>query len=213
MVVVALAEDMGIIQDLGRKAVESACQTLKRWRADGLPEDIFISVNISVTELKEPGFADRMAQIAAAYDVPPSGLEIEITETLAVSHEETTSRNIIALRAYGFGIAIDDFGMGHSSLVYLKRFPISTLKVDKCLSKDVVTAPENLEIISSILQLCQTLKIGLVVEYVENEDQLRLLDSIGCTHFQGYHFSRPISNEAFCAFVRELGVGPEREVL
>ncbi|MDR0381230.1 MAG: EAL domain-containing protein [Oscillospiraceae bacterium] len=213
MVVVALAEDMGIVHELGRKAIESACRTLKRWRAAGLPDSLFISVNISVTELKEPGFADRIAQIAADHDVPPSGLEIEITETLAVSNEETTSRNLLDLRAHGFGIAIDDFGMGHSSLVYLKRFPISTLKVDKCLSKDVTTAPENLEIISSILQLCQTLNIGLVVEYVENEDQLRLLDSIGCTHFQGYHFSRPISDEAFCLFVREIEVGPEHEIL
>ncbi len=199
MVIVALCEDLGLSRQLGQMALSSACRELKRWRESGV-NDAYVSVNVSSTELREADFASRMIMTTKQYDVLPSSIQIEVTESLAVSHDEITKRNLDQVREMGFGVAIDDFGMGHSSLVYLQRFPFSTLKVDKSLSKEVSTSPENLEIISSILQLCRSLGIGMVVEYVENDWQLSLLRSVGCNQFQGYHFSPPITSEEFCSY-------------
>ncbi len=199
MVIVALCEDMGSSSQLGQMAIASACKELRRWRDSGV-EDAYVSVNISSTELKDSDFSARLLRTAKQYDVPPACIQIEVTESLAVSRDDITKRNLDQIRSMGFGIAIDDFGMGHSSLVYLQRFPFSTLKVDKSLSREVSTSPENLEIISSILQLCRSLNIGMVVEYVENDWQLSLLRSVGCNQFQGYHFSPPITSDEFCNY-------------
>lgn len=200
MVIVAIAEDMGLIGRLGRLALSSACAELKKWRETG--NDIYVSVNFSATELKNHNFADEIAATADSYGLPPTALKIEVTESLAINNDEVTNGNITKLAKMGFGIAIDDFGMGHSSLVYIRRFPVSMLKVDKALSKDISTVPENLEIINSIHLLCKSLGIQMVVEYVENEEQLALLNGIGCGLYQGYHYSRPLPPDEFYEYLR-----------
>lgn len=200
MAIIAIAEDMGLIKALGKRALNAACREVKKWREIGFP--LYVSVNFSASELKNPEFANEVAKIVDAYGLPVSAIKIEVTETLAITNDEVTNCNIQTLGRLGFGIAIDDFGMGHSSLVYIRRFPISMLKVDKALSKDVSSIPENLEIISSIHQLCKSLGIEMVVEYVENREQLELLNAIGCGLYQGYHYSKPLPPEQFIEYVQ-----------
>lgn len=202
MVVVAIAEDMGLISSLGKLALHSACAQIVKWKELGL--QLYASVNFSATELKDPNFSDNIMKIIDSYGLPVTAIKIEVTETLAITNDETTNGNIQKLGASGFGIAIDDFGMGHSSLVYIRRFPISMLKVDKALSKDIATIPENLEIISSIHQLCKSLGIDMVVEYIEDDRQLGLLNGIGCNLYQGYYYSRPLPPEDFVKYIESF---------
>jgi EAL domain-containing protein (putative c-di-GMP-specific phosphodiesterase class I)/cellobiose-specific phosphotransferase system component IIC len=196
MITVALAEEMGLSARLGQLALTSACLQLSRWREQGAGS-LYISVNITAAELKDPAFAPRLRDLSHAHGVAAGSLQLEVTETMAVSRDAVTRANLDAVRSLGFGVAIDDFGTGHASLATLQRFPFSALKVDKSLSREVVHSPERLEIIASLTQLCRALGIGLVVEYVETDDQLSLLRSVGCQYFQGYRFGAPMSADAF----------------
>lgn len=200
MVVVAIAEDIGLIGALGKLSLNSACTEVKKWREAGFP--IYASVNFSTTEFKDPSFSDEVIKVLHAHGLPASSIKIEVTETLAISNDDVTNKNIQKLGDNGFGIAIDDFGMGHSSLVYIRRFPISMLKVDKALSKDITKIPENIEIINSIHQLCTSLGVQMVIEYVEDKEQLDLLNGIGCSLYQGYYYSKPLPSDAFLQYLK-----------
>ncbi len=198
-ITIALAEDSGLIQPLGLWAFEKACKVRRNWLDRGI-RDLSMAVNVSGMQLREelPG---RFADIMRRYDLAPSMIEIEVTESSALDSDMPESRVLASLHDLGFPIAIDDFGMGHSSLKYLKQFPVNVVKIDGAISRDVLTNPICADIVASITRLCRARGMTSVAEFVENEAQVDVLTALGCDVFQGYHYSRPLEAEACLEFI------------
>ncbi len=198
---ITLAEEAGTIKKLGAWALEEACRQLTEWRRAGM-EDVTMSVNLSVQQLVDEEILTEIGERVRRYDFPKGLLEVEVTESIALGGNGRTDI-LHKIHALGVAVAIDDFGMGHSSLVYLKRFPVDTLKIDRVLSKDVATSRYSSEIISTIVELCRSLGIHLLVEFVDNQEQLKALQKLGCSRIQGYLYSPPMPADKCEAFIRK----------
>ncbi len=200
---VALAEDCGVIDDLGAFVLKTACASFHKWKP--LPDDNFLmSVNLSARQLDNPRLTEDIMGILAATGVPAHQLEVEITESVAVTPGDTAFNTLNALRSRGVKVAIDDFGMGHTSLRYLQEFPIDTVKLDKSLteeSKDGV----NAHIVKSIMSLSRDLGLRTIVEGVETTEQCEQFKNLGCSVFQGFYFSKPLTPEACADFMAAYG--------
>lgn len=203
MLVIALAEETGRIDKLGLWIMESAMAQRAQWTRQGL-YDFHVAVNVSSQQLASPVFCEKTLDILKQYDVPTHQLQVEITETVALVENSTTSCNLTQLHDAGVSIAMDDFGVGHSSLLYLRTQPINTLKIDGSLSREVVTHPANLDIISTIYDLCRLLGVDTIIEYVDNEEQLDKLMGIGTFLIQGYLFSPPVGADEVPGFIEKL---------
>ena len=201
-VIVTLAEDAGLIKKIGMWTFSEACRQLREWR-DRRLADITMSVNFSVCQLDDTNLPDQIMAVLAEHSIPPSSVEIEVTESVALPVGSVYNELLMEVHACGIKLAIDDFGMGHSSLVYLKQFPVNTLKVDKVLSKDVLTKDGSAEIIATIADLCRSRGISMLVEYVETEEQLQKLKSLGAVNIQGYFFSCPLPPDECLAFIQK----------
>ncbi|OXS28668.1 MAG: PTS fructose transporter subunit IIA [Desulfovibrio sp. MES5] len=200
-ITVALAEDSNLICQLGLKLVDKACRIRRAWYDAGL-HDITIAVNISPIQLT-PDFPAKITTIFNKYGLRPDMLEIEVTESGAMDEGSPECLVLRELYEQGFPVAIDDFGMGHTSLKYLRRFPVSTVKIDGGISREVLTNPICADIVASITKLCHAQRITSVAEFVETEEQATTLRGLGCDIFQGYLYSRPLSAEMALQFIRE----------
>ncbi|HYD94602.1 MAG TPA: EAL domain-containing protein [Noviherbaspirillum sp.] len=198
---IPLAEETGLIEPLGDWVLEQACRQLGAWRAagDGLT---VLAVNVSAVQLHKGTLAQTVAELLARYQLPGEALEIELTESTVMSNPEQAITSMHAIRALGVKIAIDDFGTGHSSLAYLKRLPIDTLKIDRSFVVEADRNEEGAVICSSILGLARNLKLAVVAEGIENAGQLAFLKKRGCTAGQGYHFSPPLPLHELNAWLR-----------
>jgi diguanylate cyclase (GGDEF)-like protein/PAS domain S-box-containing protein len=189
-------EETGLIFEVGRWALGKAMKDYARWRAAGLFVGR-IAVNVSPIQLRDPDF---VAELERTVDIDPhaaAGLELEITEGLIM---EDIDRNIVslrAIRAMGLTVAIDDFGTGFSSLSYLAKLPVDTLKIDRSFITAMTQSPEGLSLVSTIINLAHGLKLKVVAEGVETAEQSRLLRSLACDEMQGFFFCRPIPGEIF----------------
>lgn len=191
---IPLLEETGLIHEVGRWALHRAIDDYLRWRALGLTA-VRIAVNVSALQLHDRNFVREIEQAIAVAPVAAAGLELEITESLIMGD---TKRNIDCLRAIqamGVTIAIDDFGTGFSSLSYLATLPVHTLKIDRSFVAAMTTESEGLVLVSAIIKLAHSLKLNVVAEGVETEEQSRLLRSMSCNEMQGYLFSEPVSSE------------------
>jgi EAL domain-containing protein (putative c-di-GMP-specific phosphodiesterase class I) len=157
-----------------------------------------MSVNISAPQLQQVNFIDFLAEAMAQCDLHSALLDLEITESIAVQNVESTMQILREVKRHGVGIAIDDFGTGQSSLIYLKRFPIDTVKIDQAFVRDVTSDESTAAIVSYIINLAHTLHLGVVAEGVESEEQYQFLLANGCDRMQGFLFSRPLpASEAY----------------
>ncbi len=199
-IMVAISEDGDFIKPLGLWVLNEACAERKRWQANGLPDDFEVSVNVSVSQLDDPDLPHKIADCLNRHQLLAPMIGVEVTESVALDPEAQHNSVLHKIHEIGIGISIDDFGMGHSSLLYLKHFPVSTLKIDKALSKDVATSRTCHEIIATIVDLCNALEVLIVVEFVEDQEQIDLLRKLGCYIFQGYFFSKPLSGEAALSY-------------
>lgn len=199
-VAVAIIEDAGKINTVGDWALDTACRQLRAWRESGL-SGIEMAVNVSPLQLEDPAFAARVERCIADHRLPPGAVEIEITEGHLVSSTETSARNLSALGALGVKLAMDDFGMGYSSLLYMRRFHIDAIKLDGSLTREVLNNASCREIIASVGQLCRSQDVRLVAEYVETQAQRDLLASLGCDAFQGWLYSPAVSPEACRTYI------------
>jgi diguanylate cyclase (GGDEF)-like protein len=193
---IPVLEETGLITEVGRWALRQAIADHLHWRAAGLPA-VRISVNVSPLQLRNRGFAE---EIRAAIGVDPhaaAGLQLEITESLIMEDVTHSISSLQAIRALGVKIAIDDFGTGFSSLSYLSKLPVDTLKIDRSFVNEMSAAPEGLSLVSTIIKLAHALKLKVVAEGVETEAQSRLLRLLGCEEFQGFLFSKPVPREVF----------------
>ncbi len=198
-IVVTLADDTGQTDVLGLHVLSLACRQRSAWRGI-VPDDFMIAVNLSPRQLLSRDFHRRVIEILRREELSPSLLELEITEYTVFLPEGNAIDNLKRLREAGVKVALDDFGMGHTSLHYLRELPLDTVKIDKSLA-DVVADTVNEHIVKSIADLSRTLGLSLVVEGVETERQLECLSTLGCHRFQGYFFSRPLASDLCAEFV------------
>jgi EAL domain-containing protein (putative c-di-GMP-specific phosphodiesterase class I) len=202
-VLVTIAEESGYIHLLGKFVFASAFAVLRELQLLGL-EDFIMSVNITPGQLDNPNLATETAEIARAYGVSPTSIEIEITEQAALGGGPRL-KVLDSLHKQGFRLSMDDFGMGHSSLIYLKEFNLNTIKLDGSLSREVESNPTCCEIITSIVQLAKSVELDVIAEFVETEPQKEILWSLGCDHYQGYLYSPALSFNEFVGYCRANG--------
>lgn len=160
-----------------------------------------IAVNVSAIQLGRPDFTSHVAQILRETDLEPWWLQIEVTETAIMNDFEEGGRQVRALAELGVRISVDDFGTGHSSLSYLHRLPIGTLKIDRSFVQQMVDSHESRAIVRAIIAMAKSLELRVVAEGVESEDQLRALATAGCEVAQGYFFARPLDHSSVSALL------------
>ncbi|MBU5637113.1 EAL domain-containing protein [Geomonas sp. Red69] len=191
---IPVAEETGLILEIGRHVFEKACQQAVRWREAGLPP-VKIAVNLSARQLRQPDLPEMLSEIMKNCGADPGMIELEVTESMTMERPVESVRILGALKAMGIGLAIDDFGTGYSSLSYLKLFPVDKLKIDRSFVKDIEVDPDDAAIASATIAMAHTLGKKVVAEGVETEAQLEFLVRHGCDIIQGYLFSKPLSAE------------------
>ncbi|WP_367849328.1 EAL domain-containing protein [Rhodoferax sp. WC2427] len=193
---IPLLEETGMIYEVGRWALAKAIADHLRWRSAGLPA-VRIAVNVSPLQLRHPGFIADIRQ-AVGHDIhAAAGLELEITESLLMEDINLSIDSLQTIRAIGIHIAIDDFGTGFSSLSYLSRLPVDTLKIDRSFVVGMATGQQGLALVSTIIDLAHAMHLKVVAEGVETEEQLRLLQGLRCDELQGFLVSQPIPVDLF----------------
>jgi PAS domain S-box-containing protein/diguanylate cyclase (GGDEF)-like protein len=195
-VFIAVMEETGLIHEVGRWALRKAVEDHLRWRNAGLAA-VRISVNVSQLQLRNRGFIAEIDEAIGIEAQAALGLELEITESVIMNDVKHIIGHLQSIRAMGVGIAIDDFGTGFSSLSYLSRLPVDTLKIDRSFVVDMTAAPKGLALVSSIINLAHSLQLKVVAEGVETEEQSRLLRLLSCDEMQGYFYSKPVPRETF----------------
>ena len=194
---IGLLEDTGLIVALGLQMIEQGCAALARWANDPVLGSIKLAVNVSVQQLRDPRFLESVAAVLVDSGANPARLQLEITESVFAEDLAITAERMYALRALGLEFALDDFGTGYSSLAYLKRLPLSTLKIDRAFVKDVEADPHGAPIVEAIVALARKLGLSTVAEGVETEAQRGFLRECGCDALQGYLLARPMPLEEF----------------
>jgi len=187
-VIVALAEESQQIIPLGRWVIDTACRQLHDWKKDGV-QDIRMSVNVSPVQLKDTKLLGFVEEALAQSGLQPSELGLELTESTHVSDDPVSAGTLNGLQTLGVHLEMDDFGMGYSSMLYVRRFKFSAIKLDGSLTREVLQDNNCRDIISSVVQLGWALGIQVVAEYVETREQQRALEALGCAAFQGYLYS------------------------
>ena len=192
---IPLAEDTGLIVPIGKWVLETACAQLKCWHDAGHAE-LTMSVNVASRQFHDPMFRDTVGQAIASSGIPPQALELEITESILLEHSDDNLRMLDDLKKIGVALAIDDFGTGYSSLSYLKRFPIDRVKIDQSFVRDLANDNDDLAIVRAIIALARAMRLEVIAEGVETEEQLALLRREDCLQYQGYFFGRPMDADS-----------------
>lgn len=213
-VFIPLAEDTGIIHSLGDMVLEEACRQAMNWYKQG--HQLRVAVNVSVKQLQQEDFVEKTCKVLTETGLPAHLLELEITESAAMSNVESNIAKLSRLKEHGIYISIDDFGTAYSSLNYLKRLPVHSLKIDKSfvqdLSDDVTKNPANAAIVRSIVALGKNMDLQLVAEGVETAGQLDFLNDVGCDEAQGYYFSKPVLPKDLVSYLNTQPRRLENEV-
>ncbi len=201
------ARDLGLMSDLGSIVLNTTVDTLKTWReAFALPQDFFISVNLSAPELERPGLVGDVAHLISEAGLPNKCLKLEVTESEVMRDPDVAARVLQALRDAGAGIAMDDFGTGFSSLSYLAQLPFDVLKVDRSFVITMMQDEASAKLVRTILALGRDLGLDVVAEGVEDMDAARKLKAMGCGLGQGYGFSKPLKlSDAQTFLAKSLG--------
>jgi len=194
---IPIAEKTNQIIKIGHWVLAQACQQLKIWESDPVLSQIKLSVNISAKQFLYINFVQELREILAKTDINPDQLKLELTETAVIDNIDDVINKMKVLKQMGVRISLDDFGIGHSSLVYLKKLPVTQIKIDQSFVHDVLTDSNDAAIIQMILAVGKTIHCDIVAEGVEQIEQYDLLRSFGCDYFQGYYFSRPTDVASF----------------
>jgi EAL domain-containing protein (putative c-di-GMP-specific phosphodiesterase class I) len=204
---IPLAEETGLIVPLGVWVLNHACRQMQAWRAQSpLMAGLTLSVNLSAKQFQTFGLVDEVWKVLAATGLPSDSLILEITESAMMNDLDVTGRLLQALTSLGVRLAIDDFGMGYSSLAQVQRFPLDVLKIDRQFVDDLGVELEGTVIVSGIISLAHALGISVVAEGVETVAQVEQLRALGCDIAQGFHFSKPMPPDQVEAYARSCGV-------
>lgn len=191
---IPVAEESGLITAIGEWVLRTACQQFRRWQMSGLAPQR-ISINLSAQQFKQPNLVARVTQILAEVDLHPTCLELEVTESLVMEDVQRTISTLQQLKELGISLSLDDFGTGYSSMNYLQRFPIDTLKIDRCFVSHVAERANDAALMRSIIALAKSLGLSVTAEGVETLEQLRYLQAQGCQEVQGFYCGRPMTAE------------------
>ncbi len=202
---IPMAEDSGLIIPMGLQVLEMACQQLMEWSARSDLCNFTISVNVSARQLHQRDFVEQVLATLDRTGADPKRLKLELTESLLLDAVEDTIAKMTALRAHGVGFSLDDFGTGYSSLSYLKRLPLDQLKIDQSFVRSVLVDPNDAAIAQMIVALGQSMRLNVIAEGVETEEQRIFLSGCGCHAYQGYLFGRPMAPRSFETYL--LGIG------
>lgn len=203
---IPLAEETGLILQIGEWVLREACRQTRQWQVNGMAP-VRVAINMSAQQFRQRNLVSIVKSALESANLEPTYLEIELTES-AVMHNAATSAEILEqLSRLGVHISIDDFGTGYSSLNYLRRFPLDKLKIDRSFIKDVVANPEDAAIVHAIISLAHSLRLKVIAEGVETEQQLEFLRSLGCDQYQGFFCSPAMQPEAFAEMMRAKNPG------
>ncbi len=198
-VFVPLAEDAGMIIEIGQWVLEQACAKQRELAQHGV--DMQISVNVSVPQFKASDYAQSVAQTLARFAVPSDKIELEITESVVMDEVEQVTRTLNELKSYGIDVAIDDFGTGFCSLSYLHKLPFDRLKIDRAFVKGI-PEQDNGEIAELVVSLANRMNLRVIAEGIETEQQLEFLKSIGCHEGQGYYYAQPLDGKKLDTYLK-----------
>jgi diguanylate cyclase (GGDEF)-like protein/PAS domain S-box-containing protein len=207
---IPIAEESGLIRQIGNWVLGEACQQARVWIEAGLPPAT-MAVNVSATELRDETYVQRLFATLSRTGMEPSALELELTESVLMKHAHSAAIILQALRRTGVQVALDDFGTGYSSLSYLRDFPIDSLKIDQSFVSEVTSAEEDTSIVTAVISMARSLGLRVVAEGVETREQLRFLQAHACDEAQGYYFSRPVPADRFADLLR-LGIGVDLDL-
>jgi predicted signal transduction protein with EAL and GGDEF domain len=188
---IPVAEESGLVAQIGTLTLDAACRQIRRWQAQGLAVPK-LAINLAAMQFRERPLIESIMRVMASHGVPASAVELEITETALMQDGEKTLATLQWLADEGFAMAVDDFGTGYSSLAYLKRFPVSKLKIDRSFILDMTKNPEDEAIVQTIVALARTLRLSTTAEGVETQAQADMLARLGCDFVQGFLYARPM---------------------
>jgi diguanylate cyclase (GGDEF)-like protein len=198
---IAVAEETGLIGDIGKWALQRVCRDLTQWRGEGLALP-HVAVNVSGRDFMHPEALLRLSDTVIQANLSPSLFELELTEGVLMRDAEAGRRSLLALKEFGFALAVDDFGTGYCSLNYLKRFPLDTLKIDRSFVADISEDPDDAAIVRAIIALGHSLDLKIVAEGVETLGQLQFLQAEACDAIQGFLMSAAVPAAAFAQLLR-----------
>lgn len=203
---IPVAEETGLIKNLGNWVINQVFSQIKRWNEEGL--DISVSLNVSPIQFHKQDIFALMKKSIELYDIDPRFICLEITEGISFLNEDYAFEILRKLKGLGLKIAIDDFGVGYSSLNYIRRFPIDEIKVDKVFINDIETSSNDRSIVETTLYLAKKLNIDTVVEGVETDEQYNIIKTMKCDKIQGYYFSKPLDTDEFEEFLKSFQKPP-----
>lgn len=194
---IPVAEETGQIAQIGQWALEDACRRIKSWENHPLLGQLQLAVNVSGRQVQQANFVEQVDAVVKRHAIDPRRLKLEITESLMQGNMDDIIDKMQRLRALGVGFSMDDFGTGYSSLSRLKKLPIDQLKIDRSFVNDIVRDSEDVAIVQTIIAMARALEMEVIAEGIETEEQRAYLVRLGCLHFQGYLFGRPVSADQF----------------
>ncbi len=207
---ISLAEEMNVIGDVGRLVLRQVCNEAKSWQQRH--KRLAVAINVSVFQLRSDEFISDVRGAIESSGIDPSGLILEVTESVLINDPQTALKRLRALKELGVRLAIDDFGTGYSSLSYLRQFPFDILKIDRSFIASMLDSAQAATMVQTMIQLGRRLKLRIIAEGVESEQQLDLLRKLHCQEMQGYLFSRPIDAETMTSLLSELSRNAESEL-
>jgi EAL domain-containing protein (putative c-di-GMP-specific phosphodiesterase class I)/GGDEF domain-containing protein len=194
--IVPVLEETGLVHEVGLWTINAACRQLRDWAAQG-HGDLKVAVNLSACQLRDSALVSVLKRTIAAHGLKACQLELELTETAAMEDAARTQVMFEQLREAGFGLAIDDFGSGYSSLTYLRRLPFQKLKIDREFVSYIDQRADSRTICKALIELTAGLELGVLAEGVERYEEVEILHALGCSTFQGYYFAKPLSGDEF----------------
>ncbi|CAG0981776.1 putative signaling protein [Methylophilaceae bacterium] len=203
---ISIAEESGLIIGIGHWVLFKACEELKRWQDMDDINPLQLAVNVSARQFRQPAFVDEIKNILQTTGADPRLLKLELTESVVLDNIEDAIEKMNELRAIGMRFSMDDFGTGYSSLAYLKRLPLSQVKIDQSFVRDIAIDPNDAAIVQTIIGMSSTLGLSVIAEGVETEAQFRILAQYGCRQFQGYLFGEPSPGSGLDGLLKSGGL-------
>jgi diguanylate cyclase (GGDEF)-like protein len=198
---IPIAEESSLILDIGEWVLETACRQLSAWAENEQAQKLILAVNVSAKQFKQHDFVEKIDSMLRTYDIEPSRLKLELTESVVLNDVTDVVAKMHSLKALGVRLSLDDFGTGYSSLSYLKRLPLDQLKIDQSFVRDIASDPNDAVMVQTIIVLAKNFRLNVIAEGVETQAQLDFLRENGCMAYQGYLFSKPVPIEEFDALL------------
>jgi EAL domain-containing protein (putative c-di-GMP-specific phosphodiesterase class I) len=207
---VPFAEESLLILPIGQWVLEAACAQLMEWQSNPLTQDLNIAINVSARQFRQADFVEQIRSTLAKFYIPPNKLKLELTESLVFDNIADSIKKMRELRAIGIHFAMDDFGTGYASLIYLKSLPLSQIKIDRSFVRDIAIDRDDEIIVQTIISMAHNLGLEVIAEGVETIEQLEFLRKSGCKAFQGHLFGKAISQKEFNQLIIQSATNGDR---